>query len=99
MTVRFRSGEGKQGRLLGTLSRTFLEQDRLLRVMKKLPAKQMKLLRREHHGFQVSVALEGAPGYCARSFTKDLSIGRLDSDQLVWFQADSSRHALPDDSR
>jgi len=59
----------------------------------------MELLRREHHGFQVSVALEDAPGYCARSFSKALSIRRLDSDQLVWFQADSSRHVLPDNSR
>jgi hypothetical protein len=98
VTVRFRAGEGEPG-LLGTLSRTFQKQDRLLRVVKKLPAKQMERLRREHHGFQVSVALKDAPGYCARSFSKDLSIRRLDSDQLVWFQADSSRHVLPDNSR
>ena len=100
VTVRFyaRKGREQTGRLLGTLRHRFDKQGRD-RIVKRLPAKQMRKLRRQGRGFIARFKMAGDPGYCARAFDKELSIRRLVDDQTVWFQRDSGRAELPPDSR
>ncbi|MDX6623033.1 MAG: large repetitive protein [Solirubrobacterales bacterium] len=100
VTVRFfeRKGRDRAGRLLGTLQHRFGKQGRD-RIVKQLPAKQMRKLRRHGRGFIARFKMAGDPGYCARAFSKELSIRRLVDDQEVWFQSDAGRAELPPDSR
>ena len=100
VTVRFyeRKRGGKAGRLLGTLRHRFAKQGRD-RFSKRLPAKQMRKLRRHGRGFIARFEMAEDPGFCARAFSKDLSIRRVIDDQTVWFQSDSGRAELPPDSR
>ncbi len=41
----------------------------------------------------------GDPGYCAERFDAELGIHRLVAGRSVWFQDDSVRADLPNDSR
>jgi hypothetical protein len=100
VTIRFfaRKGPSEAGRLLGTLRHRFDKRGRD-RIVEKLPAGQMRELRRQGQGFIARFKMNGDPGYCARAFGKDLSVRRVVDGQSVWFQSDSGRGELPPESR
>ncbi|MGC1166632.1 MAG: Ig-like domain repeat protein [Solirubrobacterales bacterium] len=94
--IRFfaRRGEDRPGRPLATLERRF-QQRGIARLTKHLPAGLMRRLRDQDRGFIAQFAIPGDPGYCAEAFSKDLGIRRQVDGQLIWFQTDSARAALP----
>jgi hypothetical protein len=100
VTIRFfaREGPSEAGRLLGTLRHRFDKRGRD-RIVEKLPAGQMRELRRQGQGFIARFKMNGDPGYCARAFDKDLSVRRVVDGQSVWFQSDSGHGELPPESR
>jgi hypothetical protein len=71
----------------------------MFRVVRKLPAAEMRRLRRAGGGISASIVVAGAPGHCAEESDHPLSLRRLVSGQRVWFQDDSVRRDLPADSR
>jgi hypothetical protein len=93
--VRFyaRKGRARRGALLGTLDHAFSAEG-LDRIVKRMPAKQMRRVRRGH-GFIVEFDVRGDPVQCARRFSRSLTIRREVARQQVWFQSDSLRSALP----
>ncbi len=97
--VRF-SDEGGRGttKALGTVHHEFAGKG-MFRVVRKLPAAEMRRLRRASGGISASIVVAGAPGYCAEESGHPLSVHRLVSGQRVWFQDGSAGNELPRNSR
>ena len=99
VTIRFGDERGRgAARVLGKLTHQFAGEDRV-RVVRHLPAAEMKRLRHAHRGFAASIAVAGSPGYCAEESSQPLSVRRLVSGQRVWFQSNSDPAELPANSR
>lgn len=98
VTVRFSDEHGHHSKLLGKLDGE-VAGDGMVRVIKRLPAAEMKRLRHAGGGFAVEVAVAAGAGDCAVESSRPLSVGRLVSGQRVWFQRDSIPKELPPNGR
>jgi len=97
--VRFTDERGRgKPKSLGTVRHQFSGEG-MHRVVRKLPAAEMRRLRQAGDGISASIAVTGAPGYCAEESAHPLSVRRLVSGQRVWFQDGSAGHELPPNSR
>jgi hypothetical protein len=97
--IRFSDERGRgKTKVLGTVRHQFAGKG-MHRVVRKVPAAEMKRLRRAGGGIAASIVVAGAPGYCGEESAHPLSVRRLVSGQRVWFEDGSAGHELPGNSR